>query len=612
MDKRPKRVFGNTSKPNLPAVSDTQLNLDISSTSPQKQDETLAINDHDEYILEQNIAQKNLNSASDNNFSQTGLSAENNSYIDENAHNSVKNKNLENISFSEQSYTDIYTCPVCSTFSGNVSQINLHLNTVHFNLPKDSSLNIQDDQLDIPFNDVRESLFGFFRITGQKVKGFGDVISAGMLSSELERFGIIDTNKNVSALQDNGNSQYNESLDGDISINNKVAISNLTKPLNQPEVCSFNNCLGPFENSARQLLNTSLILNPKREAEMSVVPWEDDKIVKSCHLCQESLNFFPKRKHHCRLCGKIVCGKKSCSSIINVPLLDKSYLRKNSTMNSRACTSCIKYLIALKERQKPTENSQLETLYNNLCSIKKQVQDDLIQIKQLLTRIITSQAEQSKAKLLQQANIERKNLQKLLNAYDNASKEIFSLPKTKNIEKRLYDSIRQSAVISVQTFTLELSSISQSMLSQSISINPKHKKESQSNFKKNTILIQSFDALSVPKANLEDENKAIDSPDMPPQLPHRVNSNLNPIETNKKSNSPTEISNSELTNALFCNNAKDNQKIKEQLRVLREQRQLVQGYIKNSTQKREWETVQILTINLDDLDKEISTLEKSL
>ncbi|KAK8847582.1 hypothetical protein IAR55_005441 [Kwoniella newhampshirensis] len=45
----------------------------------------------------------------------------------------------------------------------------------------------------------------------------------------------------------------------------------------------------------------------KRAAEQAIVKWEDDSEVKKCRICQSSFSL-SNRKHHCRLCGRIVCS----------------------------------------------------------------------------------------------------------------------------------------------------------------------------------------------------------------------------------------------------------------------------------------------------------------
>ncbi|WVN89306.1 uncharacterized protein L203_104528 [Cryptococcus depauperatus CBS 7841] len=45
----------------------------------------------------------------------------------------------------------------------------------------------------------------------------------------------------------------------------------------------------------------------KRAAEQAIVKWEDDSTVRRCRICASSFSL-SNRKHHCRLCGRIVCS----------------------------------------------------------------------------------------------------------------------------------------------------------------------------------------------------------------------------------------------------------------------------------------------------------------
>ena len=53
----------------------------------------------------------------------------------------------------------------------------------------------------------------------------------------------------------------------------------------------------------------------RRALEQSVVGWEDDASVQSCPFCAQTFSRFTLPKHHCRVCGKVVCGdpRTACS-----------------------------------------------------------------------------------------------------------------------------------------------------------------------------------------------------------------------------------------------------------------------------------------------------------
>lgn len=46
----------------------------------------------------------------------------------------------------------------------------------------------------------------------------------------------------------------------------------------------------------------------RKALEQSVVTWEDDASVARCPFCQQEFSSYTFRRHHCRLCGRVVCG----------------------------------------------------------------------------------------------------------------------------------------------------------------------------------------------------------------------------------------------------------------------------------------------------------------
>lgn len=60
--------------------------------------------------------------------------------------------------------------------------------------------------------------------------------------------------------------------------------------------------------------------NHVRALEQTIVPWEDDATVNECPFCQQAFSQYSFRRHHCRICGRVVCGDPatSCSSEIGL------------------------------------------------------------------------------------------------------------------------------------------------------------------------------------------------------------------------------------------------------------------------------------------------------
>lgn len=61
--------------------------------------------------------------------------------------------------------------------------------------------------------------------------------------------------------------------------------------------------------------------NDQRKAlEQTVVSWQDDASVAKCPFCQQEFASYTFRRHHCRTCGRVVCGDPAtaCSSEVGL------------------------------------------------------------------------------------------------------------------------------------------------------------------------------------------------------------------------------------------------------------------------------------------------------
>lgn len=60
--------------------------------------------------------------------------------------------------------------------------------------------------------------------------------------------------------------------------------------------------------------------NQRKQIEQSVVSWEEDAAVKECPFCRREFGSWTFRRHHCRICGKVVCAdlETACSTEVGL------------------------------------------------------------------------------------------------------------------------------------------------------------------------------------------------------------------------------------------------------------------------------------------------------
>lgn len=91
------------------------------------------------------------------------------------------------------------------------------------------------------------------------------------------------------------------------------------------------------------------------EFEKKIVPWQSDSSAVSCYLCSEEFTFL-NRRHHCRLCGRIICA--SCSENIPIKLVGEA-------RELKSCEKCFRTLF--KKRFEGillnTNEKRMQTIY---------------------------------------------------------------------------------------------------------------------------------------------------------------------------------------------------------------------------------------------------------
>lgn len=73
-----------------------------------------------------------------------------------------------------------------------------------------------------------------------------------------------------------------------------------------------------------------------RNLEKNVVPWEEDAKVKQCPICETPFTL-AIRKHHCRLCGRVVCASPSIG-LPNFPPTSNEATKEETKLSTRKCS----------------------------------------------------------------------------------------------------------------------------------------------------------------------------------------------------------------------------------------------------------------------------------
>lgn len=138
----------------------------------------------------------------------------------------------------------------------------------------------------------------------------------------------------------------------------------------------------------------------RKDFEQKIVPWMDDKLVPLCPFCAVSFGWL-RRKHHCRLCGSVLC--ESCSlalpletavDMARMPSLSGSFpthvAHDRPLMIAaeplRICEHCDANVVRIQARQMHTEAkpSPFDKLYEKFKNLKRFVVESLDAFLELL------------------------------------------------------------------------------------------------------------------------------------------------------------------------------------------------------------------------------------
>ncbi|ORY39499.1 FYVE-domain-containing protein [Rhizoclosmatium globosum] len=211
-----------------------------------------------------------------------------------------------------------------------------------------------------------------------------------------------------------------------------------------------------------------------KDIEQSVVSWQDDSEVSNCPICTSTFStlFNPlNRRHHCRLCGRVVCGLETCIS--QIPLIPKettSHLRSSGngdqtsdkprvTSEVKVCTDCKKLVFRRKNAVlEHAQKAEVVALYEEFLKLKTNVEEVLPKFNHLIMALSSQNIIRMEDKEYIIASRHRKTLMDYFAEIEKLGKRIKSLPAPSSQHQKLQDNIQMYIIQYLQTkmFSLTL------------------------------------------------------------------------------------------------------------------------------------------------------------
>ncbi|KAJ7632155.1 FYVE zinc finger-domain-containing protein [Roridomyces roridus] len=197
-----------------------------------------------------------------------------------------------------------------------------------------------------------------------------------------------------------------------------------------------------------------------RASEQRITPWQEDSSVTKCPLCTTNFHPLTNRKHHCRLCGQIICAlpvkrpqrPELCSVLFVVDPKTRTIeevgegvdygVRKRRTgsvggakelqeeaaeeekflRGVRICRECRPVLLRQQHQQQNSHVPPFVKLYEAFLVLEKEIEDSLPQFQELILSL------NHDSQPTKEASAARRRLLEAFAQYDSLAKRIRNLP----------------------------------------------------------------------------------------------------------------------------------------------------------------------------------------
>ncbi|OHE91832.1 FYVE zinc finger [Colletotrichum orchidophilum] len=350
--------------------------------------------------------------------------------------------------------------------------------------------------------------------------------------------------------------------------------------------------------------------NQRKLLEQSVVTWEDDASVMQCPYCQQEFGSWTFRRHHCRICGRVVCADPltGCSSEVGLSIASRESQSAGSSPASRLtvsatspatekpptaaqpgqlsidvrmCRECNHTIFAKRDfaatiSHKPADQRAYETL--------RQFERGIRQLMPIFQRTLlalqpegddgtnASKPPPTHAQI-QEASKIRKRLTDAFTKYDTAARRLRDMKTTSKTQLRLQQAVYAAASTFLHTHMLTLKSVPQILRSRSS---------------------QTSRLRALQSGSVNGSSSSL---------------HLSPLRNQELAESETASQASETSTAVSALETEEKE-ARERLVVLEEQRFMVQQMVDSARDARRFEEVSALSRNVEELDREIERAKK--
>lgn len=302
--------------------------------------------------------------------------------------------------------------------------------------------------------------------------------------------------------------------------------------------------------------------DPKKALEQSVVAWEDDASVSHCPFCQQEFGTWTFRRHHCRMCGRVVCSDPRTFCSTTIPLNAHKPSGDTVDIDVRMCRDCKSTIFSRKDFDAETASKpRLQRAYENLLQFERGIRPLLASFQRTLPMLQDPDHPPTHQQISEASKV-RKRLIDSFGKYDLAAKRIRDLPTESETQKRLQRNIYQQASNFLHLHMLPLKSL------------PKMLKHASPHGDGRT-----------------------------PPGPSRRGSGVGALASIRYNDSD-KASEGSSVQAMEA----EEKELRERLIVLEEQKFLVEEMVRDANRRRKFDEVSALAGNLEDLSREIDAI----